>query len=562
VLRSLLRGGRFALRGDDPAQETLRGPTNRPGVRVAEPDSSRLWCVLLVAAVVVPVLGLPLPLTDGVTAFYGNVAKNILVTGDWWTLRHQAMPVVDKPPLTFWLMSLSFAAFGTAEWVLRSWHLALAVAVALATYALARLTVSRRDALVAATILLTTMQFFYQSLVPEQHIPLALFLTLAVYWQLRWEREGHLYASALVWLATALAVLSIGIAGAVMIALVIGAHVSVDRPRLPRTALPAAALGTAIFLLVAAPWFVEGVVRQGRPFVNTFFLGGTLGVGRFFQHVQASPTVVPWWAGFWAYLFLLPLGFLPWSGWLWPALKAGWAARRSAGSVLWMCALWTIVVLGFLSVSLGDKSSRYLLPVFPPVAVLVGQAVASGRWARQAAVGSLAIALPLLGLVTAVALVKFPGDASRYTPLMWSFLPVFIAGLCAYAIAAFLGRPMTGVVLLTLLTLLSYGLAVTAVARVWDEVSPWRPLARIVNGLGDAHARLLMLGPENDFADYYIARPVTYVSEDGIARAWRRERIIAVVPESTLATLLTTPRPIVIGSAPTGLVVVTNGPLR
>jgi 4-amino-4-deoxy-L-arabinose transferase-like glycosyltransferase len=531
-------------------------------VRVADPDSSRLWRVLLVAAVVVPVLGLPLPLTDGVTAFYGKVAKNILATGDWLTLRHQSMPVVDKPPLTFWLMSVSFAAFGTAEWVLRGWHLALAVAVALATYALARLTLSRSDALAAATILLTTMQFFYQSLVPEQHIPLALFLTLAVYWQLRWEREGHLYASALVWLSTALAVLSIGIAGAVMIALVIGAHLSVDRPRLPRAALPETVLGAAIFLLVAAPWFVVGAVRQGRPFVNTFFLGGTLGVGRFFQHVQVSPTVVPWWVGFWAYLFLLPLGFLPWSGWLWPALRAGWAARRSPASVLWVCALWTIVVMGFLSVSLGDKSSRYLLPVFPPVAVLVGQAVSSGRWARQAAVGSLAIALPLLGLVTTVALVKFPGDTSRYTPLVWSFLPIFIAGLCAYAIAAALGRPMTGVVLLTLLTLLAYGLAVSAVARVWDQVSPWRPLARIVNGLGDAHASLLVLGPENAFADYYITRPVTYVGAEGLLRAWRSERVIAVVPEAALATLGASPRPIIVGTAPTGLVVVTNGPLR
>jgi len=302
--------------------------------------------------------------------------------------------------------------------------------------------------------------------------------------------------------------------------------------------------------------------RQGQPFIDTFFLGGTLGVGRFFQHVQASPTVVPWWAGFGAYLVLLPLGFLPWTGWLWPALKEGWAARRSSASLLWVCALWTIVIVGLLSVSLGDKSSRYLLPVFPPLAVLVAHVVGSSRWARPAAVVSLATAVPLLGLVTAVALVKFPGDAARYTPLIWSFLPAFVAGLCAYAVATFRGRPTAGVILLTLLTLLAYALAITSVARIWDEVSPWRPLARIVNGLGPADARVVVLGSDNEFADYYIERPVEYVTAAALARDWGRDRIIAIVPERALSTLPASPHPVIAGRAPTGLVVVTNGPAQ
>ena len=528
----------------------------------SERDDSRLWTLLLLAAALVLLVGAPLPLTDGVTAFYGTIAKNMLATGDWLTLRTRLMPVVDKPPLTFWLMGLSFALFGTAEWALRAWHLGCAVAAALATYALARLDLPRRDALVAATVLLTTMQFFYQSLVPEQHVPLALFLTLGVYWHLRWEREGRWHAAVLAWLSAALAVLSIGIAGLVMVALVVGAHLMIDRPRLPHRALPAALLGAAVFLLVAAPWFVIGILRQGRPFVDTFFLAGTLGVGRFFQHVQASPTTVPWWAGFGAYILLLPLGFLPWTGWLWPALKDGWAARRSSGPVLWVCTVWTIVILALLSASLGDKSSRYLLPVFPPLAVLVGRAVGDLKWARQAAAVSLATAIPLLSLVTAVALVKFPGDAARYAPLIWSFLPAFIAALAAYAIATVFNRPTTGIVLLTCLVMVSYVLAIASVARIWDEVSPWRSVAGIVNGLGAPGNRLIMLGTDNAFADYYIARPVEYMSEADLVHEWGREAVIAVVPGHALAALPAFPRPIIVGRAPTGLVVVTNTPAK
>src|SRR5436853_150060 len=401
------------------------------------------------------VAGLPLPLTDGVTALYGKIAKNLLASGDWFTLRHSQMPVVDKPPLTFWLMSLTFAALGTAAWALRLWHLALALATAAATYALARLALPRSQALLAAIILLTTAQFFYQSLVPEQHVPLALFLTLAVYWHLRWEREGAWYAPVLVSLAAALAVLTIGIAGVVMIALVIGAHLTIDRPRFPRGAPGAAMLGAAVFL---------------------------------------SP---------------------------------------------------------------GDKASRYLLPVFPPLAVLAGHAVGKAAWARQAAVGALAAALPLLGIVTTVAVVKFPGDAARYAPLFWSFLPPFTGALVAYAAATFLHRPKAGVVLLVLMTLLAYGLAVASMARIWDEVSPWRPIARIVNRLGSPDAHVLVLGDYNELADYYIDRPVEFVGPGDLSRAWQRERAVVVMPRDSLSTL-PAPRPLLIGTAPAGLAVVSN----
>jgi len=50
---------------------------------------------------------LALPLTDGDTAYYGKIARNILETGDWITLRFKGDALVDKPPIT-WLLFLYF----------------------------------------------------------------------------------------------------------------------------------------------------------------------------------------------------------------------------------------------------------------------------------------------------------------------------------------------------------------------------------------------------------------------------------------------------------------------
>ncbi|OLD60817.1 MAG: hypothetical protein AUI83_01595 [Armatimonadetes bacterium 13_1_40CM_3_65_7] len=68
------------------------------------------------AGIAVLLAGLALPLTDGDTAFYATVARGALKSGEWVALYTPGGQVFDKPPLTIWLLALSMAAFGSAEW--------------------------------------------------------------------------------------------------------------------------------------------------------------------------------------------------------------------------------------------------------------------------------------------------------------------------------------------------------------------------------------------------------------------------------------------------------------
>jgi 4-amino-4-deoxy-L-arabinose transferase-like glycosyltransferase len=517
------------------------------------PQPWLLW--LLVLGILVLLAGLPLPITDGDPAFYATFAKNMVASGDWLNLNF------DKPPLTFWIMSVSFAALGRAEWVLRAWHIALALATVLSTYALARLALPRRTAVLSALVLLTSAQFFYQSLAPQQDVPLTLFVTLAIYWYLRWEREEQPREAIFAWLSIALAVLSKGIIGLALPIMVVGVHLLVNRPRLPRRALLVMTAGAFVFALIAAPWFVVGILRRGHDFANTFFLGGTLGVGRFFhRELFASRITAPRWADAGAYVPFLALGMLPWTGWLWPALSDGWQARRDRNSALWVCTLWVIVVFGFQSLSLGDKVIRYILPLFPPLAVLVAHAVERPAWSRLTAWVSLAAGLLWLAVLLVTLRWRFSAEVERYVPILFAFFPAFIAAFAGYAVAAFRGHLRAGIVLLVVFTLLSYGLPMIWVARHWDQISPWRPLARMVNRLHAPDARMLILRPYSEFADYYILRRVEFVPEDALVRAWHTERVIAIVPEATLSKLAP-PRPVIIGRASDGMVLISNFPV-
>src|SRR5713226_1653315 len=395
--------------------------------QMARSDRWLLW--LVAAGIAVLVAGLALPLTDGDTAFYATVARDALRSGEWTFFYARSGGIFDKPPLTIWLLGLSIAAFGPAEWAVRMWHIVLALATVLVTYRLARLTLSVRQSLIVALVLLTSGQFFYQSLVPQQDIPLTLFVTLAMYWYLRWMRDGHLRTASLAGISTALAVLSKGLVGAVLPGLIVAAHLVLDRPRWPREWLRDVAGAIVAFLIVAAPWFVVAGLRQGRAFVDTFFLSGALGVGRFFHPALSHPGAPPAWTGYLAYLIFLPLGVLPWTAWLWPGLRDGWRARDDGPSVLRVCAVWVVAVLAFLTISPGDKVIRYLLPALPATAVLVGYAADQQRWIKVASRVSIGMGGLLAAAVVWLVRQPLAEETAPYVPLVQAFLLPLATGL-------------------------------------------------------------------------------------------------------------------------------------
>src|SRR3989441_9931772 len=229
------------------------------------------------AGIAILLAGLALPLTDGDSAFYATVARDALKSGEWIAFYTRSGGVFDKPPLTIWLLGLSMAGFGATDWAVRIWHLVLALSTVYVTYLLARLALSVRQSLGVALVLLTSGQFFYQSLVPQQDIPLTLFVTMAMYWYLRWERAADIRAAVLTGISCALAVLSKGLIGMVLPGLIVVVHLVLDRPTWPPSWPRETAAAVLAFFIVTAPWFVVAGLRQGRAFVDTVFLSGTPG---------------------------------------------------------------------------------------------------------------------------------------------------------------------------------------------------------------------------------------------------------------------------------------------
>ena len=52
---------------------------------------------------------------------YAEIAREMVVSGDWVTPRLNGLKYFEKPPLQYWATALAYEAFGVHEWTARLW---------------------------------------------------------------------------------------------------------------------------------------------------------------------------------------------------------------------------------------------------------------------------------------------------------------------------------------------------------------------------------------------------------------------------------------------------------
>ncbi len=367
-----------------------------------------------------------------------EIAREILLLRDWVTPHYDFIPRLDKPISYFWLVALSFHLFGLSEWSARLPSALAAFGCLSVTYALARAMFGRWAALWSALVLLTSIEFFALSRIVILDMLLTFFFSLALCAFFLGQREvaagkSRLYF-LLMYVAMGAATLVKGPIGFLLPAAVIFFYLFFTKrwALLRKLNLP---LGLALFVLTAVPWYLMAESRNPG-YLRHFFWEENLVrfATRRFNRDQ------PWYF----FLLILPAGFFPWTALLPGALVDFWK-RRFDDKRLFLL-LWAGLPLIFFSLSLS-KLPHYILPIYPPLAIIVGARVAGilqestprSRWLP----GLPALVFFLSSFV--VAIVVLGSD----------FLPV---GMQAYVHAAFPEPPVAlvvGLVVIAMLTLLA-----------------------------------------------------------------------------------------------------------
>lgn len=346
---------------------------------------------------------------DDVDAVQAQIARNMLDSGDWVTAHLDGVKYLEKSPLKYWMIAVSYMIFGVHDWAARIPMALSTILLCWVTYRFGRWAFSPRAGLWAGIVLSTSVGLFLFTRILIPDVVLTLTITLAMWSFLRAldEDEPHPRAWAAVLAASiAVGLLLKGLIAAVFPAASILIYLAVNRQLFHRSVWrrlhPFS--GALILLAIAAPWHILATLRNPPYFDFTMKSGPGHYRGFFWfyflnEHVfrflnmryprdyNTVPRLYFW-------LFHL-LWLFPWS------LFAGSLARLSfrpagrAGRTRQLALIWTAFILVFFTFSTTQE--YYSMPCYPALALLLGCGIASGERIRTG--------LRLAGSVAALAAV-------------------------------------------------------------------------------------------------------------------------------------------------------------
>ncbi len=298
-----------------------------------------------------------------------EVAREILVTGDWIAPYYNFLPRPEKPVFFYALTAASYKFFGVSEAAARFPSAAAALGIFLLTAFFARRFFGARAALWSGLVLITSVEFYAFSRIVILDMTLAFFITLALFAYYRAsaaesrarKRAGYF----LMYAAVACATLIKGPIGAVFPGMIVAATIAA-RKRWDALREMELGWGLVIFLLIVAPWYASAEARS--PGYLAYFLGQ--------EHFTRYLTSYYHRTKPWYYFFgVLTIGFLPWTFLLPGVIKRRWK-KPLDGLGLFLLS-WIVVPFVFFSLS-RSKMAEYLLPIFPALAILAGKMLADG----------------------------------------------------------------------------------------------------------------------------------------------------------------------------------------
>ncbi len=383
-----------------------------------------LWLCVIAALIDLQAFGL----TDLDEGFYASVAWEMRESGDWRTPTLGGAPWFEKPPLLYWLMTLSMRLFGETEFAVRlPSALMYALTILLIVWWGNRRLGQGAGDWGALLFALSPLSLILARLaITDMTLAFLLTLTLIALWETR----GWLW-SVLGGVALGLSILTKGPFGLGLMGLLYLWNAKTLHARGLRFRWVAFALVTA--LLTALPWYGGVYLQHGSEFFNEFVVKQNL---LRFAGGDTAHSVLPLiqrgevWSvlgGVAVYLLfyvvVLWLGGLPMAGYA----SALWRGEDDA--LRRYLQRWAWLVFGLFTLSF-TKLPAYIFPMFPALALLAGAQIAQARLEASAPVRVwVGRRLGMFALVMGAAVW---GALALYAPL-WQAAP--------WAIALALGAP-------------------------------------------------------------------------------------------------------------------------
>lgn len=443
---------------------------------------------------------------------YAEIARQMLASGDWITPRLNGILYFEKPALQYWATAAAFAVFGISDFAARFWPGLTGAFAVLALWWTTRAVLGPRIALYSAGVLGSCVWWLGNSHFVNLDMGLSASLCLAMlgFWYGQRDQASaadNRLGMRLAWAGMALAVMSKGLIGIVLPAAVLAAYSVLARDFSVWRRMRWLS-GTLIFTVIAVPWFVLVSMRNPE-FAHFFFIHEH--VDRFLKPGHRRT------GAWWYFVPHLLAGLIPWTTLLPGALALGW--RRTPGRFQGnrLLLLWAVVIFGFFSVS-SSKLPSYILPIFPALAILIGQHV-QRLPARRLGLHFAAMAfVALAGMLGLAAMTGgWFGARAVYSTEELAYREWILVGLAVIAALsilasrlAFVGRVGAACVALGFAGLIGTQTILQGHQTLAVQKSARTMVAALAPRL-PADAPVFSVGYYDQTLPYYLRRPVTLV---------------------------------------------------
>jgi 4-amino-4-deoxy-L-arabinose transferase-like glycosyltransferase len=487
---------------------------------------ARSWLVLAaVLAFTALIVGLPAgqaPLWDPNEARYMLLARDILEHGRWLVPDLRGEPYLNKPQLFFWSVAAASLPGGeVTEWTAALPAVVSSVATVAAAFAIGVRTWGLPAGTIAALALASTLGFFAVGHRGQSDVMLTAWTWWALYCLIVARRAGFTVVPlAGFYAGVAVAFMSKGPMGLIGLGAGVVAIAATDGWAATRRLRPVLGLGVLAVLLL--PWYGTYLTTHASAFV-----GDTV-VGHYGSWVFRRGLLTRL-ESLWLLVYALPwtlfvIGAIAWRG-------------RTPDPERRLIAVWTLVIWALIGLS-GIHRARYLFPIYPGLALLVGEFLAragregGGREVRAAAYGFgvLAVGGAAIGLSPLARQVS--GEGRPWIPDSAGELGLTIALLLATAVLAVVAARRAAFVATGLTVALGVGalLIVEGVryparfARDFDV----RPIAAAARALTPAGVAVPVHPDIWLTYDFYLRRPVAELDRPSV------ERLLAGEPRGSL----------------------------
>ena len=507
------------------------------------------FLVVLILGIIVFLLGLgSTGLVDETPPLFAAAGRAMSESGDWLTPKVNGIFRFDKPPLIYWLMGLFYSLpknevwdiFGTISARLPSALASLFLMVMIGDTMYCWPQKGRRKLVspIVASLGFALSPFIIiwsRTAVSDALLCGNLGISLLLFWRRMAGNKKNKCISP--WFFLGLAILTKGPVALVLAALTISSFLLIQKDWRDLLEKIKPKRGLLITVLLSFPWYVLELIKEGKPFWDSFF--GYHNFQRYTSVVNNHAEPI------WFFLYVMVIGSLPFTPFLFhgifEALKDLKTSLRKgcipSESLFIYCLCWLGSVFIFFSIS-ATKLPSYWLPAIPAAAILISNSYMKLQNQKKAFLSFWIINLfILIGLSITFFLsniwlntINDPEMPNLASNLLSTGIilkaRLFFFAFTFVGIVLFVFRSQNTLLYLQILLLLGQAFLTPAIRKLGDTSRqlPLRNISKQILNSRQGGEALAMIGIRKPSLHFYTKQIVFYESsaEEGVLNLFER----------------------------------------